>query len=278
MRGSCGAALLAGAAILGACMGTGSALAEEGPAAPAARPEGLITFHVPNLLNADHRIESPGERDDLVAALEILVLLTVLTLAPAILMMTTAFTRIVIVLSFLRRALATQQLPPNQIIVGMSLFLTFMVMAPTWNEVHQKALQPYMNGEVTQGQAWRQARVPIRAFMFHQVEKNGWDDLWLFINLAHLPVPPGGLPDREAIPTHMLVSAFVLGELRVSFVMGFMLYLPFLVIDMVVASVLMSMGMLMLPPIVISMPFKILLFILGDGWRLVVTGLVQSFY
>ena len=266
-------ALVAGAFLLGlSALGSSPAEAEE------AQPPPTLTLRVPNLLDPSKRIQTPQDKGELVAALEILALMTVLTLAPAILMMTTAFTRIVIVLSFLRRALATQQLPPNQIIVGMSLFLTFLVMAPTWSEVNGKALQPYLNNQINQGEAWRRARIPMRAFRFRQVEKNGWDNLWLFIRLSKMAVPEKGVPSREAIPTHMLVSAFVLGELKVSFEMGFLLYLPFLVIDMVVASVLMSMGMLMLPPIVISLPFKILLFILGDGWRLVVGGLVQSFY
>lgn len=264
-------------ALAGALVVLGAWLA---PAPAAAAPDNApaeVTIRVPNFLDPDKRITTPQDRGELAAAIEILILMTVLTLAPAILMMTTAFTRIVVVLSFLRRALATQQLPPNQIIVGLSLFLTFLVMAPTWNQVHEKALRPYMDGQITQREAWKSAREPIRGFMFHQVEKNGWDDLWLFIRLSKMKVPESGLPGRDAIPTHMLVSAFVLGELRISFEMGFLLYLPFLVIDMVVASVLMSMGMMMLPPIVISMPFKILLFILGDGWRLVVAGLVQSF-
>ncbi len=273
MRGLKGLALLAGALLFIGCW-LPPRNAEAAPEAPAPAE---LTVRLPNLLDPDKKIETPQDRGELTAALEILILLTVLTLAPALLMMTTAFTRIVIVLSFLRRALATQQLPPNQIIIGMSLFLTFMVMAPTWNAVNEKALQPYMNGQLTQRQAWAQARVPMRGFMFHQVEKNGWDDLWLFIRLSKMKVPEAGLPTRESIPTHMLVSAFVLGELRISFEMGFLLYLPFVVIDMVVASVLMSMGMMMLPPIVISLPFKILLFVLGDGWRLVVGGLVQSF-
>ena len=267
--------LLGGALVLaGLWAAPASAAPVPEPPAPAE-----LRLRVPDLLlDPARKIETPQQRGELVAALEILALLTVLTLAPAILMMTTAFTRIVIVLSFLRRALATQSLPPNQIIVGMSLFLTFLVMAPTWNEVNAKALQPYMNGQITQGEAWQRARIPARGFMFHQVEKNGWDDLWLFIRISKMPVPDKGLPTRDAIPSVTLVSAFVLGEMRVAFEMGFLLYLPFLVIDMVVASVLMSMGMMMLPPIVISLPFKILLFVLGDGWRLVVSGLVQSFY
>lgn len=269
MRGFQG--LLAGLALSCAFAGVAHAAPEAAPA-PAE-----ITLRVPNLLDPSRRLDTPQARGEMAAALEILALMTVLTLAPAILMMTTAFTRIVVVLSFLRRALATQQLPPNQVIVGLSLFLTFLVMAPTWNDVHDKALKPYLDGQITQGEAWQRARLPMRSFMFRQVEKNGWEDLWLFIRLSKMPVATGGVPHREAIPTHMLVSAFVLGELRVSFQMGFLLYLPFLVIDMVVASVLMSMGMMMLPPIVISLPFKILLFILGDGWRLVVGNLVQSF-
>ena len=267
-------ALALGALVL--VLGARSAEAAD-PVSPEAPGAAELTLKIPNLLDSGKKLTTPQEKGELVAALEILALMTVLTLAPAILMMTTAFTRIVIVLSFLRRALATQQLPPNQVIVGMSLFLTFLVMAPTWGEINEKALQPYLNGQVTQGEAWKRARLPMRGFMFRQVERNGWDDLWLFIRLAKMKVPAQGVPSRESIPTHILVSSFVLGEMRVAFEMGFLLYLPFLVIDMVVASVLMSMGMMMLPPIVISLPFKLLLFVLGDGWRLVVGGLVQSF-
>ena len=254
----------------------GARAAEAAPQEPG--PGGTsFTLKVPNLLDANKKLNTPQEKGEFVAALEILALMTVLTLAPAILMMTTAFTRIVIVLSFLRRALATQQLPPNQVMTGMALFLTFLVMAPTWGQMNEKALQPYLDGKITQGEAWREARLPMRSFMFRQVERNGWDDLWLFIRLSRMKVPAKGMPSRESIPTHILISSFVIGEMRVAFEMGFLLYLPFLVIDMVVASVLMSMGMMMLPPIVISLPFKLLLFVLGDGWRLVVGGLVQSF-
>ena len=207
--------------------------------------------------------------------LEILFALTVLSLAPAILILTTAFTRIVIVLSFLRRALATQELPPNQVIIGLSLFLTFMVMAPTWKVVNDQALAPYMDGEISQKEAYRRALAPIRAFMFRHVYV---DDLELFAGMNMQQTGAESLPETvDDVPTHVLIPAFVISELKRAFEMGFLLYLPFVIIDMVVASTLISMGMLVLPPILISLPFKVLLFVLVDGWSLIVGQLVQSF-
>lgn len=217
-----------------------------------------------------NRSENP---DDVVTTLEILFLLTILSLAPAILVMTTSFTRIVIVLSFLRRALATQDLPPNQIVVGLSLCLTFMIMGPTFREMKETALVPYMNAEITQKTAFIRALEPMRKFMFRQTRQK---DLRLFVDISRLPLPAN--PTRADIPTEVLVPAFVISELRRAFIMGFALFLPFLVIDLVVASTLISMGMLVLPPVMISLPFKILLFILVDGWHLVIGSLVQSFY
>lgn len=212
----------------------------------------------------------PGQ---VATAIEILAVLTVLALAPSILVLTTSFTRIMVVLAFLRRALATQQLPPNEVVVGLSLFLTAAVMAPTYNEVYHDSLRPYLDQQITPRSAAERALVPVRRFMFgHTREK----DLRLFVNMD------GKLRDKEGltrgdIPTLTLIPAFVLSELRLAFWMGFLLYLPFLVIDMVVASVLMSMGMLMLPPMMISVPFKLLLFVLVDGWYLVVGELLRGF-
>jgi flagellar biosynthetic protein FliP len=203
-------------------------------------------------------------------AVQVLFVLTILSIAPAILLMTTCFTRIVIVLGFIRQAMGTQNMPPTQIIIGLSLFLSFFIMSPTFNTINDKALQPYMKKTITQEQALEQAIVPMRTFMFSQVKE---EELTLLagITLKNKPF------DQDDIPTMTLIPAFMLSELKRAFQMGFMIYVPFLVIDMVVASVLMSMGMMMLPPVIISMPFKLLLFVLVDGWGLIVGSLVQSF-
>ncbi len=207
---------------------------------------------------------------EMVNALKIVMLLTVLTLAPAILVMTTSFTRIVIVLSFLRQSLGTQQMPPNQVIVGLSLFLSFFIMAPTWNKISSQALDPYMAEQITQKEAFSRAEEPIREFMFAQTREK---ELELFLGFNKGPKPK----NRAEVPTYVLVPSFIVSELNTAFQMGFMLYLPFMVIDMVVASVLMAMGMMMLPPMMISLPFKLLLFVLIDGWDLVIGSLVKSF-
>ena len=202
-------------------------------------------------------------------ALQVLILLTVLSVAPAILLMTTCFTRIVIVLSFIRQAMGTQNTPPNQIILGLSLFLTFFVMSPTFNAINDQALQPYLAGKMDQKDAFDKALVPMRAFMFAHVKE---EELALLssITLDNRPY------DRNQIPTMTLIPAFMLSELKRSFQMGFMIYIPFIVIDMIVSSILMSMGMMMLPPVIISLPFKLLLFVLVDGWDLVVESLIKS--
>lgn len=211
-----------------------------------------------------------GKPGEAISALRIIILFTVLSLAPAILIMMTSFTRIVVVLSFLRQALATQNMPPNQLIIGLSLFLTFFVMAPVWQEINTKALTPFMEEKIDQSTALARAESPLRDFMFKQTREK---DLLLFIEMARMPRPK----TRADIPTWVLIPAFMVSELKTAFQIGFMLYLPFLVIDMVVASVLMAMGMMMLPPVVISMPFKLLLFVLVDGWELVIGSLVKSF-
>ena len=197
-------------------------------------------------------------------------MLTVLSLAPAILIMMTSFTRIVVVLSFIRQALGTQQMPPNQLIVGLALFLSFFVMAPTWKAISANAVEPYLNEKINQQIAYERAEAPLREFMFNQTREK---DLELFLSLSHEAKPK----NRSEVPTYVLVPSFVISELKTAFQIGFMLYLPFLVLDMVVASVLMAMGMMMLPPAVISLPFKLLLFVLVDGWDLVVGSLVKSF-
>lgn len=203
-------------------------------------------------------------------SVQILLLLTVLTLAPALIVLVTAFTRIVIVLSFTRQALATQQIPPNQIIIGLALFLTFFVMAPIGDKMNKEAIQPYLKNEITQEVAVERGLVPLRDFMFKQTREN---DLALFMHLSKLPRPA----TKKDIPIYVLIPAFVISELKTAFQMGFVIFIPFLVIDMVVASALMSMGMMLLPPVIISFPFKILLFIMVDGWHLICRSLVVSF-
>jgi flagellar biosynthetic protein FliP len=203
-------------------------------------------------------------------SVKLLLLLTVLSLAPSILILMTCFTRIVVVLSFVRTALATQQMPPNQVIVGLSLFLTFFIMAPTFQEVNQKALTPLFNEKITLEQAYDKAAGPFKDFMsVHTRQK----DLQLFLDYAKVDKPK----TIQDIPLTALVPAYAISELKTAFQIGFMIFIPFLVIDMVVASVLMSMGMMMLPPVMISLPFKILLFVMVDGWYLVVKSLLESF-
>jgi flagellar biosynthesis protein FliP len=207
---------------------------------------------------------------DVVSVLRIVMMLTVLTLAPAILIMMTSFTRIVVVLGFVRQALGTQQTPPNQLIVGLALFLSFFVMAPTWKQISANAVEPYMAEKIDQQTAFDRAEAPLREFMFNQTREK---DLELFLSLSKEAKPQ----NRTGVPTYVLIPAFVISELKTAFQIGFMIYLPFLVLDMVVASVLMAMGMMMLPPVVISLPFKLLLFVLVDGWDLIVGSIVKSF-
>jgi len=202
--------------------------------------------------------------------LQLALLLTVVTLLPALLTMVTAFTRIVIVLSFVRNAVGTPQTPPTQVVIGLSLILTFFVMAPTWNTVNAQAVQPYLDGNITHQEAYERGIVPVRAFMLEQTREK---DLSLFVHLAKLEQPD--TPDD--IPTYVLVPAFAISELKTAFQMGFMIFVPFLVIDLLISSTLMSMGMMMLPPSLISMPFKILLFVMVDGWHLIIKSLVESF-
>ncbi|HOP75147.1 MAG TPA: flagellar type III secretion system pore protein FliP [Bacillota bacterium] len=203
-------------------------------------------------------------------SLQLLIILTVLSLAPAILIMTTSFIRIVIVLSFTRTALGTNQMPPNQVMIGLALFLTFFTMAPTWAKVNDTALQPFLKGEIAQEAAFNQAMAPIRDFMFKQTRTK---DLQLFIKASKIKRPA----NKDEIPTQVVIPAFIISELKTAFQIGFMIFIPFLIIDMIVASTLMSMGMMMLPPSLISLPFKILLFVMVDGWHLVVRSLITSF-
>ncbi|MHB8126785.1 MAG: flagellar type III secretion system pore protein FliP [Desulfitobacteriaceae bacterium] len=204
-------------------------------------------------------------------SIQILLLLTVLSLAPAILVLMTSFTRIIIVLSFVRNALGTQQMPPNQVLIGLAFFLTFFVMVPTWNQINDQALQPYLQNHISQTEALNKAEEPLRTFMFKQTREK---DLELFVGLAKMDRPK----TYRDIPTYVLIPSFVISELKTAFQMGFAIFIPFMVIDMIVSSTLMSMGMMMLPPMMISLPFKLLLFVLVDGWHLVVQSLVTSFH
>jgi len=209
--------------------------------------------------------------EELVITLQILFLMTLLALAPSILIMMTCFTRIVVVFHFLRQALGTQGMPANQLLIGLALFLTFYIMSPVWKQINDEALQPYLRHDITQSEAFDRALVPIRKFMFSQVREK---DLSLFVFMAKMDKPAN--PDE--IPTLVLIPAFIISELRLAFQIGFLLYMPFIMIDMIVSSVLLSMGMLMLPPIIISLPFKVLLFVMVDGWYLLVNSLMRSFY
>jgi flagellar biosynthetic protein FliP len=214
--------------------------------------------------------EAGAKPEKIASGLQILLLLTVLSVAPALVLMMTSFTRIVIVLSFVRQALSTQQMPPNQVVVGLALLLTFFVMTPTWQAVNSQALQPYLDGQISATEALKQGSTPLRTFMLHQTREQ---DLALFASMASREKPR----TADDLPLTVVMPGFMISELRTAFQMGFVIYLPFLIIDMVIASVLMSMGMLMLPPAMISLPFKILLFVIVDGWHLVVRSLLASF-
>lgn len=204
------------------------------------------------------------------AAIQIMLLITVLSLAPAILVMVTSFTRIIVVLSLVRNAIGIPQLPPNQVLIGLALFLTAFVMAPAIKTINNEAVQPYLNGTITQQEAFNRGETPLRAFMLKQTREQ---DLGLFLKLSGSEKPQ----TRDDVPTYVLVPAFTISELKTAFQMGFVMFVPFLIIDLVVSSALLSMGMMMLPPVVVSLPFKILLFVLVDGWYLIVGSLVGSF-
>lgn len=215
-------------------------------------------------------IDTADNPEDVALSIQILFLLTILSLAPALLIMVTSFTRVIIVLSFTRNALGTQQMPPNQVLIGLALFITFYIMNPVIVDINTNAFQPYTKGEITQEQAITKAMDPIRSFMLKNVKEK---DLALFLNLSQTEQPI----KSSDIPTSALIPAFIISELKTAFIIGFYLYIPFIMIDMVVSSTLMSMGMMMLPPVMISLPFKLLLFVMVDGWNLIVKSLVMSF-
>ena len=225
------------------------------------------TIPLPSLQIGLGQADNPGQVSIL---LQVVALLTILSLAPAILILMTSFTRLAVVFSFLKHAMGTHQVPPGQIIVGLALFLTFFIMMPVWQQVNESALQPYLNEEISRAEALEAAMHPIRQFMFKQTREK---DLALFVKTAKLSKPNA----PRDVPTSVLIPAFVISELKTAFIIGFVVYVPFLIIDMVVASVLLSMGMMMLPPIMISLPFKLMLFVLVDGWYLIVGSLVKSF-
>ena len=215
-------------------------------------------------------IEEAASPKDVALSLQILFLLTILTLAPSIMIMMTSFTRIVIVLDFIKRALTLQQMPPNQVIVGLAIFLTFFIMSPTLTEINDTALQPYLKGNINSEQFFDKGLQPLRKFMLKQTRKK---DIALFIDLAKLEKPK----NETEVPTYCLIPAFMISELKRAFEMGIHLFLPFMVIDMIIASALMAMGMIMLPPVMISLPFKLILFVLVDGWNLLIYEVVRSF-
>ncbi len=215
-------------------------------------------------------VDPQGEPKQVTSGVQLLVLLTVLSMAPAILILATSFTRIVIVISMLRSAIGTPTIPPNQVVIGLSLLLTFFIMAPVYKQIDAQAIQPYLREEISQETALKEAVKPVREFMFKQTREK---DLALFLELSNQPQPE----TLEDIETVTLFPAFVISELRTAFTMGFVIYIPFLVIDLVVSSVLLSMGMMMLPPSLISLPFKLLLFVMVDGWYLLVRSLAVSF-
>ena len=227
----------------------------------------LAQVTLPTLNMGFKTTENPTE---VVNAIKMILVLTVLTLAPAILIMMTGFTRILIVLSFLRQAMGVQQLPPNQLLVGLSLFLTFFVMGPVFTEINQKSVQPYLSGNLAQEPAIDNALIPLRRFMFTQTREQ---DLALFLKLAKIEKPK----TRADVPTIVLIPSFIVSELKTAFMIGFIIFLPFLIIDILAASILMAMGMMMVPPTVISLPFKIMLFVLVDGWTLLIGSMVKSF-
>ena len=236
-----------------------------------------IFFVLPSIAGAEPLIprinlevgtaENPQEVS---TTLQVIALLTILTIVPGILIMTTSFVRIVVVIGFLRNALSTQNVPPNQIVLGLAMFMTFYIMSPYWSAANEQGIQPYLAGEISQEEALEKTIEPIREFMFKQTREA---DLALFVNLSESERPQ----TQEDVSTFVLIPAFMISELKTGFQIGFMIYVPFIVIDMIVATTLMSMGMMMLPPVMISLPFKILLFVMIDGWHLLINSIIVSF-
>ena len=224
----------------------------------------------PLIPNVNIGVGTADNPQDVAATLQVMAVLTILSIAPSILIMTTSFVRIVVVMGFLRNALSTQNVPPNQVVIALSLFLTFYIMAPYWTQANDNGLQPYLAGQITQEEAVTNVVEPVREFMFKQTRES---DLALFVNLSQAERPES----QDDVSTFTLIPAYIISELKTAFQIGFMIYIPFIVIDMIVASTLMSMGMMMLPPVMISLPFKVLLFVMVDGWHLLIKSLIVSF-
>lgn len=266
--------LLCGAAVLLACVSLlGSAAGQGLPSHGQDLPNQPLSIELPEGLAAgpEHWTSPEG----LSSTIQVMLLLTVLSLAPAVLLMTTCFVRVIVVLGLLRQAIGTQQLPPSQVITALALFVSLLIMTPVWKQVYEQSIVPYTNGQIDLKQAWTAGVGPIRKFMSLQIERTGnAEDVHLFMSY----LPDQHTPEEyEDVPLQALLPAFMLSELKTAFLIGFQIYLPFLILDMVIASVMVSMGMLMLPPVLISLPFKLLLFVLLDGWHLVVGMLMESF-
>ncbi len=229
-----------------------------------------VVWAAPVVPSVNIGVGASSNPQDVAITLQIMVLLTILSIAPSILIMTTSFIRVVVVLSFLRNALSTQSMPPNQVMVALSLFLSFYIMSPYWSQANENGLQPYLAGQISQEEAVAKVVEPLREFMFKQTRES---DLALFVNLSKAERPES----QDDVSTFTLIPAYIISELKTAFQIGFMIYIPFIVIDMIVASTLMSMGMMMLPPVMISLPFKVLLFVMVDGWHLLIRSLIVSF-
>ena len=258
--------------------GTGESAAQT--AAPPVALPSAGALDNPALLPDLSRVLPPAtDAKGATASLQILVLLTVLTFVPAILIMMTSFPRVVVVLGLLRQAIGVPQLPPAQVLVALALFMTFIIMAPVWQRVYTEAVTPYLENRISQRAAFDVAGGHVRRFMYRQIEQSdNLEDVYLFLEYAqNREIPAGEAIDVDGVPLTVMVPAFMLSELKTAFVIGFRIYLPFLVIDMVIAAILLSMGMMMLPPVLISLPFKLLLFVLADGWRLIAETLLYSF-
>ena len=225
---------------------------------------------VPTLPSVNVEFGTADSPEKVSSTLQVIALLTIVSITPAVLIMTTSFVRIVVVIGFLRNALATQNVPPNQVILGLAMFMTFYIMSPYWSQANEQGIQPYLAGQISQEEALQRTVAPVREFMFRQTRES---DLALFVNLADAERPE----TQEDVSTFVLIPAFMISELKTGFQIGFMIYVPFIVIDMIVATTLMSMGMMMLPPVMISLPFKILLFVMIDGWHLLISSLIVSF-
>ncbi len=254
-----------------AVLACGAGLADTLVAQEASNMPGKLTLS-PEVLGGPRQWTSP---EGLTSALQVMLLLTIISLAPAVLLMTTCFVRVLVVLGLLRQALGTQQLPPNQVLTSLALFVTLAVMTPVWKQAYDDGVTPYVQHQIPLEEAWTRGAAPIRRFMSEQIERTGnSDDVWLFMRYSRPETEPTTYDD---VPLTALLPAFMLSELKTSFLIGFQIYLPFLIIDMVVSSVLIAMGMLMLPPVLISLPFKLLMFVLVDGWHLIVGMLMESF-